>query len=156
MQQRLRNAESLFHSMRECLDLALGPLVQSDDLQHPHDIPVAHIRPRQPPQQLHILVRREVVVEVGSLHDRTNAPQDIVPVPVKGLAKKLDAAGCWFDQRQHHSNGGALSGTIGTEEAVDVTLVHGQFQTINSGEIAVALRQPPKFGQLWVPRSSIT
>ncbi|MCS4164278.1 hypothetical protein M2419_001350 [Sphingobacterium sp. BIGb0116] len=57
------------------------------------------------------------------------------------MATDIGCAGSGFGQAQHHEDAGCLAGTIGAEQAKDLSGINVQVQLIYGGYFAIAFCQ---------------
>src|SRR6186713_2233981 len=134
MYQGHRNPQTLFHPLGEGLYLALRSFRQAYLFQLLHQQAGRGPDPAHFGEEGEVLVGAEVEIEVGSLDNGPYPPEDLPAMRPQVHTEYLDLAGRGRDQGQQHPDRRRFSGTVLTQETINIRLVHGKGEGIDGAE----------------------
>ncbi|MGX1239339.1 hypothetical protein RKD46_000443 [Streptomyces pseudovenezuelae] len=141
-EQRRRDAEPLSHAEGKGADALAGHAGQSgelDDLVHPAPRDAVRVRER------HQMVERAAAGMDGlGLQQGADLVQRCPVLRVRHAVDGHRTLGGGV-QTYDHAHGGGLAGTVGAEEAGDLTGLDGEAQLVDDGLVAVPLGQLARF-----------
>ena len=128
---RLREAESLEHSLGESAQATVAMRREPDEIDHLGDA-VAALRRRdaaEPAVKIHELGRREPIVESKILGKESDPPPD--GDVARRRAEDERAAASRFDEAEQHLDRRALAGAVRSEKAEDLAASDGEREAAN-------------------------
>ncbi len=139
VQQRERQVQATLHAARVATHLAVGGLGQPDAREQlgAAGFTLALGQAMQGALQAHVLAAGEERVERGLLQRGADRAPDIGALADDVEARHAGAAGGRRQQRREHQHGRRLAGSVGAEEAIDLTGRHAQVDAVHGSHVAL-------------------
>ena len=143
MQQRPRQAQPLGHATREAGDQGIALVGQVHQLEHLlADLsPGGALDPVGRGEELEILNHFHIVIHTEEVRHVADHPADLFRTCVDRVAADRGLAPARVEQGRQDPHRRGLAGSIGTDEAVNITLLERQVEPVQSVEVAIHLGQ---------------